>query len=39
MREVTFRIHHHEGPECAASAVFPDVTMRSVSSMTGRGDV
>ncbi len=36
MREVTFRVRHHEGPECAASAAFPDVTMRSVSSMTGR---
>ena len=35
MREVTFRIRHRDGPECAASARYPDVTMRSVSSMTG----
>ncbi len=38
MREVLLRIRHRGEPEEAVSAEFPDVTMRSVSSMTGRGD-
>ena len=37
MREVTLRIRHHGGPESEVSARHPDVTLRSVSSMTGRG--
>lgn len=37
MREVTFRIRHHGGPESDVSARHPEVTFRSVSSMTGRG--
>jgi len=38
MREVVLRIRHRGEPEEFVSAEFPDVTMRSVSSMTGRGD-
>jgi len=38
MREVVLRIRHLGEPEQVVSAEFPDVTMRSVSSMTGRGD-
>lgn len=38
MREVVLRIRHRGEPEEKVSAEFPDVTMRSVSSMTGRGD-
>lgn len=38
MREVVLRIRHRGEPEQVVSAEFPDVTMRSVSSMTGRGD-
>ncbi|MFC7135603.1 hypothetical protein ACFQRB_01225 [Halobaculum litoreum] len=37
MREVTLRIKHVGQPETAASERYPGVTMRSVSSMTGRG--
>jgi predicted DNA binding protein len=37
MREVVVRIKHAGEPEQIVSAEFPDVTMRSVSSMTGRG--
>jgi hypothetical protein len=37
MREIVLRIRHRGQPEEAVSAEFPDVTMRSVSSMTGRG--
>ncbi|TKX81484.1 helix-turn-helix domain-containing protein [Halorubrum sp. SD626R] len=37
MREVTLRIRHRGGPESEVSARHPEVTMRSVSSMTGRG--
>lgn len=37
MREVVVRIKHTGEPEQVVSAEFPDVTMRSVSSMTGRG--
>ena len=37
MREVTLRIRHRGEPECEVSARYPDVTLRSVSSMTGRG--
>lgn len=36
MREVTLRIRHNGQPECEVSEAFPSVTMRSVSSMTGR---
>lgn len=39
MREVTLRIRHLGEPEYEASIGYPDVTMRSVSSMTGQGDV
>lgn len=38
MREVVLRIRHRDEPEEVVSTEFPDVTMRSVSSMTGRGD-
>lgn len=38
MREVVLRIRHRGEPEEVVSSEFPDVTMRSVSSMTGRGD-
>ena len=37
MREVTLRIRHHGEPESDVSANHPDVTLRSVSSMTGSG--
>lgn len=37
MREVTLRIRHHGEPESDVSARYPAVTVRSVSSMTGRG--
>jgi len=36
MREVTLRIRHNGQPECEVSARYPSVTMRSISSMTGR---
>ncbi|GAA0206858.1 helix-turn-helix domain-containing protein [Halobacterium noricense] len=36
MREVALKIKHVGQPETAASERYPDVTMRSVSSMTGR---
>ncbi|ESP87388.1 hypothetical protein K933_14918 [Candidatus Halobonum tyrrellensis G22] len=36
MREATLRIRHNGQPECEVSASHPNVTMRSVSSMTGR---
>lgn len=39
MREVVLRIRHRGEPEQTVSAEFPEVTMRSVSSMTGRGDI
>lgn len=35
MREVTLRIRHHGEPESDVSADHPEVTLRSVSSMTG----
>lgn len=38
MREVVLRVRHRGEPEQVVSAAFPDVTMRSVSSMTGRED-
>lgn len=38
MREVTLRVRHHGEPESDVSARYPDVTLRSVSSLTGRGD-
>lgn len=37
MREVTLRVRHHGEPESDVSARYPDVTLRSVSSLTGRG--
>ena len=37
MREVVLRIRHRGEPEEVVSAELPGVTMRSVSSMTGRG--
>jgi len=36
MREVTLRIRHNGQPECVVSERYPSVTMRSISSMTGR---
>ncbi|WP_418279903.1 helix-turn-helix domain-containing protein [Halorubrum sp. DTA98] len=36
MREVSLRIRHHGEPESDVSARYPNVTFRSVSSMTGR---
>lgn len=36
MREVTLRIRHHGEPESDVSAAHPGVTLRSVSSLTGR---
>lgn len=36
MREVTLHIRHNGEPECEVSTRFPAVTLRSVSSMTGR---
>lgn len=36
MREVTLHVRHNGEPECEVSARFPEVTLRSVSSMTGR---
>ncbi|MFC6752505.1 helix-turn-helix domain-containing protein [Halorubrum tibetense] len=36
MREVTLQIYHKGEPECEVSSQFPEVTLRSVSSMTGR---
>lgn len=38
MREVVLRVRHRGEPEEVVSAEFPNVTMRSVSSMTGRDD-
>ena len=35
MREVTLRIRHHGEPESDVSADHPDLTLKSVSSMTG----
>lgn len=35
MREVTLRVRHHGEPESDISEKHPDVTLRSVSSMTG----
>lgn len=37
MREVTLRVRHRGGPESEVSARHPEVTLRSVSSMTGSG--
>lgn len=36
MREITLRIRHNGEPECEVSSRYPAVTIRSVSSMTGR---
>jgi predicted DNA binding protein len=36
VREVTLLIRHHEEPESDISADYPDVTIRSRSSLTGR---
>lgn len=38
MREVTLRVRHNGEPECEVSAAYPEVTLRSVSSMTGRDE-
>lgn len=38
MRQVTLRIRHRGEPESDVSARFPSVTLRSVSSLTGRAD-
>ncbi|MFB6243135.1 MAG: helix-turn-helix domain-containing protein [Halobaculum sp.] len=38
MRQATLRVRHHGEPESDVSAAFPQITLRSVSSMTGRGD-
>lgn len=35
MREVTLRVRHHGEPESDVSAAHPDVTLRSVSSLSG----
>ncbi|RBI62505.1 helix-turn-helix domain-containing protein [halophilic archaeon] len=35
MREVTLRVRHHGEPESDVSADYPDLTIKSVSSMTG----
>lgn len=35
MREVTLRVRHHGEPESDISADHPDVTLRSISSLTG----
>lgn len=35
---MTIRVRHTGQPECVASRAYPSVTMRSVSSMTGRDD-
>ncbi|WP_144922650.1 helix-turn-helix domain-containing protein [Halorubrum salsamenti] len=37
MREVTLRVRHRGGPESEVSARHPEVTLNSVSSMTGTG--
>ena len=39
MREVTLRVRHRGEPESDVSADHPDVTYRSVSSMTGSGTI
>ena len=39
MREVTLQVRHHGEPESDISVDYPDVTLKSVSSMTGRGDI
>jgi len=36
MREVTILVRHHGEPESDVSANYPGVTLRSISSMTGR---
>jgi predicted DNA binding protein len=38
MRQVTLRVRHHGEPESDVSAAHPAVTLRSISSLTGRGD-
>ncbi|MFB6270230.1 MAG: helix-turn-helix domain-containing protein [Halobacterium sp.] len=37
MREVTLRVRHHGEPESDVSANHPEVTLRSVSSLSGSG--
>lgn len=39
MREVTLMVRHHGEPESDVSADHPDVTYRSLSSMTGSGTI
>lgn len=36
MREVTILVRHHGEPESDISALYPQITLRSLSSMTGR---
>lgn len=38
MRQVTLGVRHHGEPESDVSAAHPAVTLRSISSLTGRGD-
>lgn len=38
MRQVTLRVRHHGEPESDVSAAHPGVTLRSISSLTGRDD-
>ncbi|WP_138004932.1 helix-turn-helix domain-containing protein [Halalkalirubrum salinum] len=38
LREVTLQIRHHDAPESEVSAKYPDVTLRSMSSLTGAAD-
>lgn len=39
MREVTLRVRHHGAPESDVTARHPEITYRSVSSMTGSGRI
>lgn len=39
MREVTLRVRHHGAPESDVTAKYPEITYRSVSSMTGSGTI
>lgn len=39
MREVTLRVRHHGAPESDVTAAHPEITYRSVSSMTGAGTI
>lgn len=39
MREVTLRVRHHGAPESDVTAEHPEITYRSISSMTGSGTI